>query len=329
MIKFNQSVFSPTLTRPIANVAGATFPLKGRGFDVGGWPGAVLLAASVLLLGACSRAPEDAPAKPAASANPAYIAMARGRVDVEGGVQRITAPRDGVLAKLSADVGDTVQPGQVLALLDAQQAELALALVQAEVAQAQAQTSAQKLRLPALVTRAERLTQAAAAGAVSGEKADEAATAVAELQAELLVSVANVATAQRKLAQALAAVQLSSVRAPLGGRVVERLARAGENVAAHTPLFTLRPARPLVVRAELNEALVDRIKVGMRAEVVSVNDEAKVYPARVLRIGEIFATTRLTEVPNEVIDARSVDCLLRLEVDTLRIGLPVLVRFLP
>ena len=53
------------------------------------------------------------------------------------------------------------------------------------------------------------------------------------------------------------------------------------------------------------------------------------YAARVLRIGEMFSATRLSETPNESVDTRSVDCLLRLEVDTLRIGLPVLVRFLP
>lgn len=294
-----------------------------------GWLVIALTSVGCMLLGACSGPPDNAPSKSSTSTGTAYIAMARGRVDVEGGVQRVTAPRDGMLAKLQAEVGDTVQPGQVLALLDTQQAERALALAQAEVAQAQAQAGAQQVRLPALNARAERLKQAAAAGALSGEKADEAELAVAELKADLLVSAANVAAAQRKLTQALATVQLSSVRAPVSGRVLERLARAGENVAAYAPLYTLRPARPLVVRAELNEAVVDRIKVGMRAEVVSVNDEAKVYAARVLRIGDMFAPTRLSEVPNEVVDARSVDCLLRLEVDTLRIGLPVLVRFLP
>ncbi|MFA7270494.1 MAG: HlyD family efflux transporter periplasmic adaptor subunit [Sterolibacterium sp.] len=285
-----------------------------------------LFGASAVLLGACSRPPETAPTT---ATNPAYVAMARGRIDVEGGVQRIAAPRDGVLAKLNVDVGDNVRAGQALALLETRQAELALALAQAEAAQAQAQAGAQQVRLPALTARAERLKQAVAAGAASGQTADDAELAVAELKADLLVSAASVGTAQRKLAQALEAVQASTVLAPVGGRVLERLVRTGENLSAHTPLFTLRPARPLVVRAELNEAVVDRVKVGMRAEVVSVNDETTVYPAQVLRIGEMFAATRLAEVPNETVDSRSVECLLRLDTDKLRIGLPVLVRFLP
>ncbi|MBI5922831.1 MAG: HlyD family efflux transporter periplasmic adaptor subunit [Betaproteobacteria bacterium] len=294
-----------------------------------GWLCAILLGVGIALLAACSRQAEDASAKPVNALAPAYIALARGRVDVEGGVQRITAPRDGVLAKLGAEVGDAVRPGQVLALLDTQQAELAQALAQAEASQAQAQADAQKARLPLLLARAERLRQAATAGALSEDKADEADQAILELKAEQRISAAAVATAQRRLAQASVAVDLSTVRAPVGGRILERHARTGENVALHAPLFTLRPARPLVVRAELNEALVDRVKTGMRAEIVSVNDDKVLSVARVLRLGEMFSTTRLVEVPGENVDTRSVECLLRLDADSLRIGMPVLVRFLP
>lgn len=292
------------------------------------WLRALLLAIVGASLIACSRQAEDVSTKPVVAAT-AYVALARGRVDVEGGVQRITAPRDGVLAKLGAEAGDAVRSGQVLAALDSQQAELAQALAQAEVAQAQAQAEAQKTRLPVLVARAERLRQAAAAGAMSEDKADEADQAVQELKSEQRITAAAVATAQRRLAQASVAVDLSTVRAPVGGRILERHVRAGENVAAHAPLFTLRPARPLVVRAELNEALVDRVKAGMRADIVSVNDDKLLSSARVLRIGEMFSTTRLVEVPGESIDTRSVECLLRLDADGLRIGMPVLVRFLP
>jgi macrolide-specific efflux system membrane fusion protein len=289
----------------------------------------IVMAAGIASLAACSRQGEEAPAKPVAAATPAYIALARGRVDVEGGVQRITAPRDGILAKLAVDAGDTVRAGQVLALLDTRQAELAQALAQAEVTHALAQAEAQKTRLPVLLARAERLRQAATAGALSEDKADEADQAIAELKAEQRISAAALATAQRRLAQAQAAIELSTVHAPAGGRILERQVRTGENVAMHAALFSLRPTRPLVVRAELNEAMVDSVKAGMRAEIVSVSDDKVLSAARVLRIGEMFGATRFVEVPGENVDTRSVECLLRLDADSLRIGMPVLVRFLP
>jgi len=289
----------------------------------------IVMGTGIASLAACSRQGDEAPAKPVATTTPTFIALARGRVDVEGGVQRITAPRDGILAKLAVDAGDTVRAGQVLALLDTQQAELAQALAQAEVTHALTQAEAQKTRLPVLLARAERLRQAATAGALSEDKADEADQAIAELKAEQRISAAALATAQRRLAQAQAAVELSTVHAPAAGRILERQVRQGENVAMHAPLFSMRPARPLVVRAELNEAMVDHVKAGMRAEIVSVNDDKVLSAARVLRIGEMFSTTRLAEVPGENIDTRSVECLLRLDADSLRIGMPVLVRFLP
>ena len=289
----------------------------------------IVMGTGIASLAACSRQGEEAPAKPVTATAQAYIALARGRVDVEGGVQRITAPRDGILAKLGVDAGDNVRAGQVLALLDTQQAELVQALAQAEVTHALAHVEAQKTRLPALLARAERLRQAATAGALSEDKADEADQAIAELRAEQRIGAAALATAQRRLTQAQAAVELSTVHAPAAGRILERQVRQGENVAMHALLFSLRPARPLVVRAELNEAMVDRVKAGMRAEIVSVSDDKVLSAARVLRIGDMFNATRLAEVPGENIDTRSVECLLRLDVDSLRIGMPVLVRFLP
>ena len=85
----------------------------------------------------------------------------------------------------------------------------------------------------------------------------------------------------------------------------------------------------LIVRAELNESLVDHVKIGMRAEVVSAGDEGQVHTAQVVRVGELFGPSRLGDDARDGTDARSVECLLKLDASTLRIGQRVLVRFLP
>ena len=78
-----------------------------------------LLLALVLCLGACSKSEQVAQTGLAASSTISpYIAMARGAVDVEGGLIRITAERDGVIKQVSAEDGDIVKAGQVLALMD-------------------------------------------------------------------------------------------------------------------------------------------------------------------------------------------------------------------
>lgn len=292
-------------------------------------PPAVLLA---MLLAACSgetRPPASA-ASAASAVNARYAAMARGRVDVEGGVARIMAPRDGVIAQLNAEIGDTLKAGQPVATLVSRQAELSVAMAQAEIAQAQAQLGAQRARLPALQARAARLKEAAAGGAAPGQTADDARAAAVELQADIAVSDASLATAKQKLAQTRQAVDASTVRASAAGRVLERLAQPGDSVAALAPLYTVRPDKPLIVRAELNEALVGRVKIGMRAEVVSPSDEGKAQTAQVARIGEIFGASKLGDDAREGTDARAVECVLQLDDGTaFRIGQRVLVRFLP
>ncbi|CAN5720891.1 HlyD family efflux transporter periplasmic adaptor subunit [soil metagenome] len=268
-------------------------------------------------------------ASAASAARQHYVAMARGRVDVEGGVQRVLAPREGVIAQMQVEVGDNVKAGQALATLTSRQAELSVATVQAELTQAQAQVGAQRARLPALQSRAARLKEAAAAGAASGQSADDARAAAVELQADIGVGEANLAAARQKLVQARQAVDLSTVRAPAAGRVLERLAQAGDNVAALAILYTLRPDKPMIVRAELNESLVEHVKIGMRAEVVSAGDEGPVYTAQVIRVGELFGPSRLGDDARDGTDARSVECVLKLDASTLRIGQRVLVRFVP
>ena len=81
------------------------------------------------------------------------------------------------------------------------------------------------------------------------------------------------------------------------------------------------------MRAELNEAYVDRVKPGMRAEVVRDSDRALHIPARVLRIGDVFGPSRLTDDPVERAGAHDVECVLLLEGGDFRIGQRVLVRF--
>jgi len=81
------------------------------------------------------------------------------------------------------------------------------------------------------------------------------------------------------------------------------------------------------VRAELNEAYVDLVKPGMHAEVVRDSDQGTVVSAEVLRVGEVFGPSRLTDDPVERAGAHDVECVLRLDGGEFRIGQRVLVRF--
>jgi hypothetical protein len=65
----------------------------------------------------------------------------------------------------------------------------------------------------------------------------------------------------------------------------------------------------------------------MQAEIVRDSDQGKAWPARVLRVGEVFGPSRLTDDPVERAGAHDVECVLALEGGDFRIGQRVLVRF--
>jgi len=284
-----------------------------------------LVLGLALAAGACTNGESaDAPAKESR-----YLAMARGEVDVEGGLVRVTAPSDGRIVEVDVEDGDEVKSGAVLAKLDARQAHSAVEVADAGRAEAEARVAVLKAKLPAAQDAAKRVGEAASAGAATGQSADESATTVAVLKAEIAAADAAVKVARAQLDAARTALGALTLTAPVAGRIVRRSVQVGDVVstAAATELFRILPDRPRIVRAELNEAYVDRIKPGMRAEIVRDTDEGTAYPAKVLRVGEVFGPSRLTDDPVERAGAHDVTCVLALEGGEFRIGQRVLVRF--
>lgn len=280
---------------------------------------------TMLMLGACT----NGDGTEEKSVDSAYVAMARGQVDVEGGLVRVVAPRDGRVDEVKVEDGDTVKQGDVLAMLDARQARVALTTAEAGLAQATAQVGVLKAKLPQAKQQAARVGEAAGAGAATGQSADEAAGALAVLQAEIGAAEAAVKVARSHVDEARVELDARTVKAPTGGLIVRRSVHVGDVVSADagTELFQILPDRPRIVRAELNESYVDKVKAGMKAEVVRDSDQGKSYPARVLRVGEVFGPSRLTDDPVERASALDVECVLLLEGGEFRIGQRVLVRF--
>jgi membrane fusion protein, macrolide-specific efflux system len=281
------------------------------------------------LLSACGKSAAEHPPAPATAQS--FVAIARGKVDVEGGIVHIAASRDGIVAKLPGAVGDAVKEGDALVVLDAAQAKMGVDMARAELAQAEAQRALSRAKLPGMKQRAARVSEASQAGAATGQAADDARQALAELAAEIAVADAGIEASRQKIKQAEYEPQVRSLRTPVAGRLVARNVHVGDVVSAQgvQSLVEVLPDGPRIVRAELNEGFVAKVKVGMSAQVYSEVDSAKVWPARVVRIGEIFGHSKLSEEGQESVDARDVECILDLPESDLRVGQRVQVRFLP
>ncbi|MGA0586456.1 HlyD family secretion protein [Dyella sp. KRB-257] len=288
------------------------------------------LVAALLLAAGCSH---DSPPPAATSATAAYAAVARGRVDVEGGLLVLGTPRDGTLTGVAVHEGDRVSKGQVLATLDPAPARLQLQAAEAELAQARAQRQLLDGKLAAVRVQAQRLTAAAKAGAGDGQSADAATASVNELVARRAAADAAVAMATQKRDEARYELGLRTLRAPVDARVVHVTAQAGASVstAAGGPLFTLLPLTPPIVRAELSESFVDAVKLGMPATVAADGGgSTRSWPAHVLRIGSVVGPSTLEDDPQLRANARTVACVLAFDTPPptdVRVGQRVLVRF--
>jgi RND family efflux transporter MFP subunit len=287
------------------------------------------LLGAALLMG-CSQ--DDAPAGAPGAA--AYAAVARGRIDIEGGLLKLAMPGEGVVARVDAHEGEHVRKGQLLAQLDPEPAKLALDSALAEQQQASAQIGALEERARSAGLRATRLEQAAKAGAGDVQSADDARDAAQQAQAALTDARANAALAAQKVAGARYQLELRSLHAPVDGEIVQRLVQPGASVSPTAgPIFVLLPDSPRIVRAELNESFVGVVHAGMPAEVDDDSSSGMApLKAHVLRIGNVFGVSTLEDDPQVRANTRSVECVLTLDQPpstALRIRQRVLGKFAP
>jgi RND family efflux transporter MFP subunit len=291
---------------------------------------ALSLAAS--LLAACSHDDAGKNGGQTTAQAPAYAAVARGRIDIEGGLLKLSMPREGVVAEIKVREGDHVHKGQVLAVLDTKPAQLAVSAAEAELKQSQAQGSSLEARLKASQQRATRLAAAAAAGAGDGQSADDAKDAAQQLQGELDNVRATEALATQKLDAARYELAQRTLLAPFDGQIVERDIQPGATVSPQGgPAFVLLPEQARIVRAELNESFVGAVHEGMQAQVVDDSGSgAPTLSAHVQRIGTVFGPSALEEDPLIRANTRTVTCVLAFDQPpppSLRIGQRVIVQF--
>ncbi len=291
------------------------------------------LAAAVAAAPLPALAEEAAAATEAAAPAPSYPAISVASVVPRQMTDRIlatglVAPIEEVLVQpliegqpietLLADVGDTVEAGQVLAVLSKTTLELqksqstaSLASARATVAQAEAQMVEAEASAADAERTAERTRKLRDGGSASPAAADTA-------NANAVAATARVTVARQSLEAARAQVTLieaqmanvelqltrTEVKAPYAGRITARNAVIGAiATAAGTPMFVLEKDGALELRADLAEADVLRVTPGLAAELTAAGLTAPLSGKVRLVEPLIDSTTRLGRVRIAVDDA--------------------------
>lgn len=286
------------------------------------------LAAVLLALAACNdRTPSPGAAAASlngsngsagtASAASANVAVARGRIEVKGGLVELAPLQEGLVESVTVQEGQHVKRGQVLLRLSPTASQGEVNVAQAEMQLAEARTNARAQQLPALRRTAARLAEASAAGAAEPQRAEEAAQAVRTAESDVAIARAEIDVARQRLALLRSQQGRLELRAPDDGIVVRVNTQAGQRLMGSSghPAITLLPHRPLQVRAEVNESYVAAVKTGMPATVTTDGDAAPVTlpPARVVRMSPVLGAARLQDESQRG-PVRVVECIL--EFDT-------------
>lgn len=294
---------------------------------------AVGTAVLALAVAACSSGTHAQSDSSSASAS-TWLAVARGQVDVEGGMVQIVPLVGGVVASVAAEPGEHVKAGQILARLDPRAAEIGVAVARTNVAQAEARLTELQASLAQASWDARHLGAAAKEGTATGAAAVAAETGVATLKAKQEAARAGLEATRHQLASAQLELDEATLQAPMAGTIVTRDVAVGQAVTAASgpPLFKLLPDRPYIVRAQVDARAAAHLRPGMHADVVRDSGAGPVYSATVVRVGKVLQAATVAPTPLERALADDVDCTLKLEppkagVTPLNVGQIVVVKF--
>lgn len=289
-----------------------------------------LLLITIILLTGC---PNDDASSQVTSFSPKYLAIARGHVDVEGGILALHMHREGFVTNVWVKEGERVRKGQLLATLDSELAQLAVTAAHAEQKKTINKSRQLARRFKSAELKSKRLMTAVGTGASDKKSADDAHEKAQRLHDQIEYNHINFLITTQKLSAARHNLKEYSLFAPIDAVVVRRLIQPGTSVSAQAgPSFILLPNEERIVRTELNESFLKVVVPGMKAQIA--DDTGSGLPplsARVRRINTVFQTS----MPggNQLVHGasmRTVECILVFDQplpSSLRVGQRVLVRF--
>jgi RND family efflux transporter MFP subunit len=188
----------------------------------------------------------------------------------------------GYLREVRVQAGDTVQPGQVIAVIEAR--EIDSGLKQAEAAREEARSALPEVESAIAAARAQlelaeathrRMKSLFDQKSITQQEFDEAEARLRMARANHEMALAKKAQLEQKIRQADSAVAQAAamkgymeITAPFRGIVVERKAEPGMLAAPGMPIAVIEQSAGYRLEAAVEEGRLGRIRPGMGVEVV-------------------------------------------------------------
>jgi HlyD family secretion protein len=227
------------------------------------------------------------------SALPEGIVAGNGRI--EGKLVDIAAKEPLRIKEILVDEGAIVRPGQVLVRLDTITLEADIAEARANVAQAQeslavtvAGMAKQRSEIDLAVVEVDRSSKLAQEGAGSQRELDVRKTKLGttkasmdEAKAMLETSKQRVEVAKAKVASIQTRIDDATLKAPVTGRVLYRLAEPGEVLAPGGKALTLVNLEDIYMEIFLPSEQASNLKIGTDSRITVDHDPVRSIAAKV------------------------------------------------
>ncbi len=265
----------------------------------------------------------------AQQARPAYVTEPVGRGDLtltvsaNGTVQptrsvNIGSELSGTVRRVSVDVNDKVEKGQLLVELDTAKLSDQVSRSRAALASAQAQLALATATLKesqASLARLEEVARLSGGKVPSAAELDAGRAALARAQASEDSARAGIVQARATLSTDETNLSKASIRSPIDGIVLSRAVEPGNAVAASLQAVTLmtiaEDLRRMRVEVSVDEADVGAVRVGQKARFSVGAYPARQYPAEVTRVAfgptktdNVVTYTTYLEVDNQDLSLR-------------------------
>jgi HlyD family secretion protein len=221
----------------------------------------------------------------------------------------------GRLAKINVDFNSPVKKGEVIAKIDPDLFEAALASARANAFQAQGQLSVSKAQLMDAETKLRRAKSLRAENLLSQADLDSAATAVEVAKAQIEANKGTYEQARAQEHQAAINLAYTTIVSPIDGTVISRNVDVGQTVAASLQaptLFTIaEDLRKMQVDTNVTEGDVGKLRDGQRATFMVDAYPNERFVGRILQIRNAAQTVQNVVTYDAVIEVDNSDLKLR------------------
>lgn len=225
-----------------------------------------------------------APARPASETPQEYIAS--GPLVVEQQVD-VSAQRAGVVAKVMAEIGQSVRKGQVLAALDDRQLQAEHAAAEAKVKSTQFELDHWQAETKVRDSDRSRDEEMFKAGLITEKQLEHSRYSVQGAQYETQREAQNLRNAQEMLKTLELELEKTRILAPFDGVVARRYIREGQKVNLADRMFWITALAPIEVRFTLPQEFAGKIRSGQEISVASLADPGKPHAAKVTLISPV------------------------------------------